>query len=37
MIVEILLRSVVAMLLGGAIGIEREYRSKEPAFAPTSW
>lgn len=32
MIVEILLRSVVAMLLGGAIGIEREYRSKEAGF-----
>lgn len=29
---EIMVRLVVAMLLGGAIGIEREYRSKDAGF-----
>lgn len=32
MILEITLRLFVALLLGGAIGIEREYRSKEAGF-----
>jgi putative Mg2+ transporter-C (MgtC) family protein len=32
MILEIILRLFVALLLGGVIGIEREYRSKEAGF-----
>lgn len=32
MILEITLRLFVALLLGGVIGIEREYRSKEAGF-----
>ena len=32
MILEIALRLFVALLLGGVIGIEREYRSKEAGF-----
>ncbi len=32
MILEITLRLFVALLLGGVIGIEREYRSKESGF-----
>lgn len=32
MIIDITLRLLIAMLLGGVIGIEREYRSKEAGF-----
>ena len=32
MILEITLRLFVALILGGIIGIEREYRSKEAGF-----
>lgn len=32
MVIDITLRLLIAMLLGGVIGIEREYRSKEAGF-----
>ena len=32
MVIDITLRLLIAMLLGGVIGIEREYRSKEARF-----
>ena len=32
MIIEITLRLIIALVLGGIIGIEREYRSKEAGF-----
>lgn len=32
MLIDITLRLLIAMLLGGSIGIEREYRSKEAGF-----
>lgn len=32
MVIDITLRLLIAMLLGGMIGIEREYRSKEAGF-----
>lgn len=32
MIIEITLRLLIALVLGGIIGIEREYRSKDAGF-----
>ena len=32
MLLDITLRLFIAMLLGGSIGIERDYRSKEAGF-----
>lgn len=37
MIIEITLRLLIALVLGGVIGIEREYRSKEAGFRTHFW
>ena len=37
MIIEITLRLLIALVLGGIIGIERDTGRKMRDFAPTSW
>lgn len=37
MIIEITLRLLIALVLGGIIGIEREYRSKDAGFRTHFW
>lgn len=34
---DFVLRLLVAGILGAVIGLDREYRAKEPAIAHTSW
>ena len=34
---ELMVRLTLAMVLGGAIGIEREYRAKEAGFRTHFW